>query len=45
MGCCCKVNKDKGILEDSLEIGSLEGDCCLHTVVDKVVTSSLEASD
>ena len=43
MGCCYRVNGDKGILGDSLEIGPLGGDCCLR--IDKVVTSSLVAGD
>jgi len=40
-----KVNKDKGILGDFLEIGSLGGDCCLRAIVDRVVTSSLGAGN
>ena len=43
MGYYYKVNGDKGILGDSLEIGSLGGDCSLR--IDEVVTSSLIASD
>ena len=43
MGYYYKVNGDKGILEDSLKIGSLGGDCCLR--VDEVVTSSLVAGN
>lgn len=44
MGYYYKVNGDKGILEDSLKIGSLGGDCYLCAIVDGVVTSSLGAS-
>jgi len=40
MGCCYKVNKDKGeILGDPLEIISLGGDCYSPTKVDKVLDS------
>ena len=45
MGYYYKVNGDEGILKDFLEIGSLGGDCCLHTVVNRVITSSSKAGD
>ena len=41
MGCCCKVNRDKGeILGDPLEIVSLGGNCYLPAKVDKVLDSA-----
>jgi hypothetical protein len=45
MGYYCGVNKDKGILRDSLKIKSWGGDCCSYAVIDEVVTSSLKVSD